>query len=70
MMIPPTIDLPPGFQERTPITSTAFDQAYQSSIAFGTANLPQNRSRFAAKPQIPIGGHSAASIIIRYRTIA
>ena len=48
MMIPPTIDLPPGFQERTPITSTAFDQAYQSSIAFGTANLPQNRSRFAA----------------------
>ena len=50
MMIPPTIDLPPGFQERTPITSTAFDQAYQSSIAFGTANLPQNRSRFAASP--------------------
>jgi hypothetical protein len=41
-MIPPTID--PGFQERALTTSTAFDQAYQSAIAFGTANLPQNRA--------------------------
>jgi hypothetical protein len=51
----------PGFQERALITSTAFDQAYQSAIAFGTANLPQIAPD---SPLIPIGGRSPASIKI------
>jgi len=62
VMIPPTIDLPLAFRPAL-ITSTAFDQAYQSAIAFGTANLPQIAPD-SPPALIPIGCPSPASIKI------